>query len=90
MEVILEMCIRDRFNPILAANVNPKKNGIKSTAFVTTCFNKIAIPTQGSKLPTVNSVFIAIPSIGNVVLIASTTGTPNLHITTAGKKLQMI
>ncbi len=88
--MLLQLLLIQGFNPILAANVNPKKNGIKSTAFVTTCFNKIAIPTQGSKLPTVNSVFIAIPSIGNVVLIASTTGTPNLHITTAGKKLQMI
>ena len=41
------------------------------TAFVTICFNKIAIPTHGNNDPTVNKVFIANPSIGNVVLISS-------------------
>jgi len=49
----------------------------------------MAIPTQGNILPTVNKVFIASPSIGNVALIVSTTGTPNLHITTVGMKLQI-
>ena len=57
---------------------------MKSTAFVTICFNKIAIPTHGNNDPTVNKVFIAKPSIGNVVLINSTTSAPNLHIIKAG------
>ena len=31
-----------------AAKVNPKKNGIKSIAFVIICFKRIAIPTHGN------------------------------------------
>ena len=52
---------------------------MKSTAFVTICFNKIAIPTHGNNDPTVNKVFIANPSIGNVVLISSTTSALITH-----------
>ena len=51
-----------------AASTNPNKNGTKSAAFFTICFKRIAIPTQGSKEPTVNNVIIAMPSIGNVFL----------------------
>ena len=72
--------------PNEAANVKPKKKGMKSTALVTICFNRIAIPTQGSKDPTVNKVFIAKPSIGKISLINSTTSAPNLHMIKVGIK----
>ncbi len=67
-----------KFKPREAANVKPTKNGMKSSGLSTICFNKIAIPTQGSKAPTVNKVFIGIPSIGNAVFNAVTALDPKM------------
>ncbi|ETJ24793.1 hypothetical protein Q604_UNBC17967G0001, partial [human gut metagenome] len=65
--------------------VNPTKNGMKSTAFSTICFKRMAIPTHGRREPTVKRVFIGIPSNGRAVFKAVTASAPNLHIISVGK-----
>ena len=76
--------------PNAAASAKPTKNGMKSTALVMICFNRMAIPTHGRSEPTVKMVFIGIPSIGSTSLIRFTISAPTMQMMNVGRKEQMI